>query len=50
MSNYHQNTTLKYHAKNSDFWVSDCFFLCSPLLHYRYVSTSLTVQIPSEMF
>ena len=29
---------------NSVFWGSDC----SPLLHYHYVSTSLTMQIPAE--
>ena len=34
--------------ENSGFWVSYCFFLCSPLLHYHYVSTSLTMQIPTE--
>ena len=33
---------------NSGFCDSDCFFLCSPLLHYHYVSTSLTMQIPTE--
>ena len=27
---------------------SYCFFLCSPLLHYHFVSTSLTMQIPAE--
>ena len=25
-----------------------CFFLCSPLLCYRFVSTTLTAQIPTE--
>ncbi len=44
---YCQKTRYNY-VKNSDFWVSDCFFLCSPLLHYHYVSTSLTMQIPAE--
>ena len=44
---YCQKTRYNY-VKNSDFWVSDCFFLCSPLLHYHYVSTSLTMQIPTE--
>ena len=34
--------------ENSVFWDSYCFFLCSPLLHYHYVSTSLTMQIPTE--
>ena len=49
------NITPKYcqemhynYAKSSGFWGSDCFFLCSPLLHYHYVSTSLTMQIPTE--
>ena len=44
------NTIPKYcqeihynYAKNSGFWVSDC----SLLLHYHYVSTSLTMQIPN---
>ena len=51
MINYHQNTTPKYYqkthykyVKNSGFWVSDC----SPLLHYHYVVTALTMQIPLE--
>ena len=44
---YCQETRYNY-AKNSGFWDSYCFFLCSPLLHYHYVSTSLTMQIPAE--
>ena len=32
------------YIKNSGFWVSDC----SPLLHYHYVITALTMQIPTE--
>ena len=44
---YRQKTRYNY-VKNSGFCVSDCFFLCSPLLHYHYVCTSLTMQIPTE--
>jgi len=44
---YCQKTRYNY-VKNSDFFASNCFFLCSPLLHYHYVSTSLTMQIPTE--
>ena len=44
---YRQETYYNY-VKNSDFGAPDCFFLCSPLLHYHYVSTSLTMQIPAE--
>ena len=44
---YYQETHYNY-VKNSVFWGSYCFFLCSPLLHYHYVSTSLTMQIPAE--
>ena len=44
---YCQKTRYNY-VKNSDFFASNCFFLCSPLLHYHYVSTSLTMQIPAE--
>ena len=44
---YCQETHYNY-AKSSGFWGSYCFFLCSPLLHYHYVSTSLTMQIPTE--
>ena len=40
---YYQETCYNY-VKNSGFWVSDC----SPLLHYHYVSTLLTMQIPTE--
>ena len=40
---YSQETRYNY-VKNSGFWVSDC----SLLLHYHYVSTSLTMQIPAE--
>ena len=50
-----QNITPKYryethynYMENSGFFASNCFFLCSPLLHYHYVSTSLTMQIPTE--
>jgi hypothetical protein len=55
MLNHYQNITQKYcqethynYVKNSGFGTPDCFFLCSPLLHYHYVSTSLTMQIPAE--
>ena len=40
---YYQETHYNY-VKNSGFWVSDC----SPLLCYRFVSTTLTAQIPME--
>ncbi len=40
---YRYETHYNY-VKNSGFWVSDC----SLLLHYHYVSTSLTMQIPAE--
>ena len=40
---YKQKTHYNY-VKNSGFWVSDC----SPLLCYRFVSTTLTAQIPAE--
>ena len=40
---YYQKTRYNY-VKNSGFWSSDC----SPLLHYHYVSTLLTMQIPAE--
>ena len=39
---YRQETRYNY-VKNSGFWDSDC----SPLLCYRFVSTTLTAQIPS---
>ena len=45
---YCQKTYYNY-AKNSGFGAPDCFFLCSPLLCYRFVSTTLTAQIPTEM-
>ena len=44
---YCQETRYNY-AKNSGFWGLDCFFLCSPLLCYRFVSTTLTAQISTE--
>ena len=44
---YCQETHYNY-VGNSDFWGSDCFFLCSPLLCYRFVTTTLTAQIPTE--
>ena len=44
---YRQETHYNY-VRSSGLGVSDCFFLCSPLLHYHYVSTSLTMQIPTE--
>ena len=44
---YSQETHYNY-VKNSVFWDSYCFFLCSPLLCYRFVSTTLTAQIPTE--
>ena len=44
---YCQETHYNY-VKNSGFRAPDCFFLCSPLLCYRFVSTTLTVQIPAE--
>ena len=44
---YRQKTHYNYMG-NSGFWGSDCFFLCSPLLCYRFVSTTLTAQIPAE--
>ena len=40
---YHQETHYNY-MENSVFFASNC----SPLLHYHYVSTSLTMQIPTE--
>ena len=40
---YRQKTRYNY-IKNSGFWVSDR----SPLLHYHYVITALTMQIPAE--
>ena len=40
---YYQETHYNY-VKNSGFWVSDC----SPLLCYRFVTTALTAQIPTE--
>ena len=40
---YCQKTRYNY-VKNSDFWVSDC----SPLLCYRFATTTLTAQIPTE--
>ncbi|MBO7226418.1 MAG: RHS repeat-associated core domain-containing protein [Bacteroidales bacterium] len=46
-SKYCQETRYNY-VGNSGFWGSDCFFLCSPLLCYRFVSTTLTAQIPTE--
>ena len=42
-SKYRQETRYNY-VKNSVFFASNC----SPLLHYHYVSTSLTMQIPTE--
>ena len=55
MLNYYQNISPKYRQEthynyvgNSGFWGSDCFFLCSPLLCYRFVTTTLTAQIPAE--
>ena len=42
-SKYYQETHYNY-VKNSGFWVSDC----SPLLCYRFVTTALTAQIPTE--
>ena len=44
---YWQETHYNY-VVNSGLGAPDCFFLCSPLLHYHYVSTSLTMQIPTE--
>ena len=51
MLNYYQNITSRYsqethynYAKNSGFFASNC----SPLLCYRFVSTTLTAQIPME--
>ena len=40
---YRQETRYNY-MENSGFGGS----YCSPLLHYHYVSTSLTMQIPTE--
>ncbi|MBO7200169.1 MAG: hypothetical protein J6V54_02110 [Bacteroidales bacterium] len=40
---YRQETRYNY-VQNSGFWVSDC----SPLLCYRFVTTALTAQIPTE--
>ena len=40
---YCQETHYNY-VKNSGFWVLDC----SPLLCYRFVTTALTAQIPTE--
>ena len=40
---YRYETHYNY-VKNSVFFASNC----SPLLHYHYVSTSLTMQIPAE--
>ena len=42
-SKYRQEMHYNY-VKNSDFWASNC----SPLLCYRFVSTTLTAQIPTE--
>ena len=39
----HQNY-IKYNTKTAPKSTQDC----SPLLHYHYVSTSLTMQIPAE--
>ena len=44
---YRQETHYNY-VKNSGFWAPDCFFLCSPLLCYRFATTTLTAQIPTE--
>ena len=41
---YCQETRYNY-AKNSGFW--DLY--CSPLLCYRFATTTLTAQIPTEM-
>ena len=56
MQQPNSNITPKYcskthysYVKNSGFGAPDCFFLCSPLLCYRFVSTTLTAQIPTEM-
>ena len=43
---YYQETHYNY-VKNSGF-VASAGDVCSPLLHYHYVSTSLTMQIPTE--
>ena len=40
---YRQETHCNY-MENSGFWASNC----SPLLCYRFVSTTLTAQIPTE--
>ena len=34
---YRQEMHYNY-VRSSGFWVSDCFFLCSPLLHYHCVN------------
>ena len=46
-SKYRQEMHYNY-VGNSGFWASNCFFLCSPLLCYRFVTTTLTAQIPTE--
>ena len=55
MQQPNSNITPKYcskthysYVKNSGFGAPDCFFLCSPLLCYRFVTTTLTAQIPTE--
>ena len=54
MINYHQNTTPKYYQETHYKYVKNSGFkrypgsLHSLLLHYHYVSTSLTMQIPAE--
>ena len=40
----YRQETLSIPMKNSDFCVSDC----SPFLYYRFVTTALTAQIPTE--
>ena len=46
-SKYCQKTRYNY-VRSSVFGGSDCFFLCSQLLCYRFVTTALTAQIPTE--
>ena len=54
MLNHYQNIGLKYHSEIRYNYVGNSDFGCysgslhSPLLHYHYVSTSLTMQIPAE--
>ena len=54
MLNYYQNITSRYSQEMHYNYVKNSGFGCysgslhSPLLHYHYVSTSLTMQIPME--